>query len=140
MGWLLLVILSCYVSFQDITRRIIPNKSCGLIFLITIYLAFVSRSWMYDWDTFIGICFLLFLYFISFWGGGDTKLAIVFLPAISTQYVLLFLVGIGLLGGVLVLVYMMVGLIRRTDTIKTSGLPFGIPICVSGLFCVTASI
>ncbi|EGU36046.1 hypothetical protein VIBRN418_08667 [Vibrio sp. N418] len=108
--------------------------------LVSIFIFTVSSEQIIGiYNLLVGI-FFLFFYVFSFWGGGDTKLAIAFLPAISSQYALLFLIGIGLLGGVLLSVYLIAGLRRGFDEIKKGGLPFGIPICISGLLCVAASL
>lgn len=139
-GWLLLAILSCYITFSDIKKRLIPNWSCLAVLVVTISVSNVSYDASWAICVSLGVFFLFFLYFISFWGGGDTKIAIAFLPAISEQYTLLFMVGIGLLGGVLLCVYLVYGLVKGMDRVKTAGLPFGVPICLSGLLFVAASL
>ncbi|WP_434999422.1 prepilin peptidase [Vibrio scophthalmi] len=139
-GWLILVILSCYIIFSDIVNRVISNKSCMLVLFFTVFINFFSYEVHLGMDIFLSFVFLLFLYSISFWGGGDAKLAIAFLPAITEQYILLYLVGIGFLGGVLLLAYMIFSLRHGMRKIKVYGLPFGVPICISGLFCVAASL
>lgn len=107
---------------------------------MALLLSFISNELSWGAWNIVAVLFLFFLYFISFWGGGDTKLAIAFLPAISEQYVVLFVVGIGLSGGVLLAIYLFFGFQQGVDKIKKSGLPFGIPICISGLFFVAASL
>ena len=140
LGWLVLVILSLNVAFFDLTNRVVSNRTCLLILVIAVFINSIGYDSIFSVNGLLAAFFLFFLYYISFWGGGDTKLAIAFLPAITAQYVLLFLVGIGLLGGVLLVVYLIVGLRCGVDKIKEDGLPFGIPICISGLFCVVASL
>ncbi|MFA0412220.1 prepilin peptidase [Vibrio renipiscarius] len=138
-GWLGLVILSIVISISDIRNRIIPNRYCIVIFIIALLIS--SVPYQFTWGLkVVGLMGLfVLLYCFRFWGGGDTKLSIAFLPAISEDYLLLFPAVIGLLGGVLALFYLLFGYFTDMDRVRNHGLPYGIPVCLSGLLCVAAS-
>lgn len=136
-GWLLLAILSCRVIYADILTRTISNKLCLSMLCVSLLIGF---SQLALFNIVIGCLVLLALYGFSIWGGGDSKLAIAFLPAISEQYFCWYLLFIAFLGGVLALIYLIYGCFVGIERVKQNGLPYGIPICLSGLFFIAASI
>lgn len=139
-GWLFLAILSIVVFICDIRYRLIPNRVCFAIFVICIWISSVTYNvnWMTKASIFVAFC--LVIYRFKYWGGGDLKLCLAFLPAVPEYYLLLFPVLIGLLGGALTVIYLVYGYITDMSKAWSQGLPYGIPVCLSGLLCVAASL
>lgn len=136
-GWLLLAILSCRVIYRDISTRTISNRVCAAILGISLLMGFTHIAVV---KTILVCLVLLTLYGLSIWGGGDSKLAIAFLPAVSEQYLWLYLLFIAVLGGALAMIYLFYGCFVGMKKVKQRGLPFGIPICLSALFFIAASL
>jgi Flp pilus assembly protein protease CpaA len=139
-GWLLIVILCLVVCFYDLRYRLIPHWLCIAILTLSVLVSPVNFSLMWSIKAFGIGCFLLALWYYRILGGGDVKLFVAFIPAISDPYLLMSLILIGLSGGVLAVIYLIYGYCTDLQKVKAKGLPFGIPICVVGLFCVAASL
>lgn len=139
-GWLILVTLSFVAALGDVRYRMISNRVCVAIFVIAFLISSVpyNLNWAAKASALVAFCLLL--YRVSFWGGGDLKLCLAFLPAVSENYLLLFLVLIGLSGGVLAGFYLLYGYLTDMSKVWSKGLPYGIPVCLSGLLCVAASL
>ncbi|RJX68494.1 hypothetical protein DZ860_17290 [Vibrio sinensis] len=124
----------------DVRYRTISNRVCVAIFVIAFLISSVpySFTWIAKASALVVVCLLLYRF--NFWGGGDLKLCLAFLPAVSENYLLLFLVLIGLSGGVLAGFYLLYGYLTDMSKVWSKGLPYGIPVCLSGLLCVAASL
>lgn len=66
-------------------------------------------------------------------GGGDVKLIGALFLGVHSEYMLLAMIAIGLLGGIQILLMWMMGIVRQSSPFK-NGVPYTIPIGISGLF------
>ncbi|CAM3795033.1 Type IV leader peptidase family protein [Vibrio aerogenes CECT 7868] len=139
-GWLSLAGLSLIVCFYDLRERIIPNSVCLIIFTIALMISPVSVTVVWAAQVTGVVCLLLVFYRYQVWGGGDIKLLLAFLPAISEKFLLLTMTLIGLTGGVLCAFYLVYGAWTDMEQVRKKGLPFGIPVCFACLFGITASL
>ncbi len=80
---------------------------------------------------------MLFLYRVM--GAGDIKLIFVFMLVVNTKYYMLFLVSTLFLGGVLAIIYMIKNAYFVKET-NREGIPYGIPISISGYVLLIASL
>ena len=133
--------LSYAICLSDITRREIPNylnKSLLILSsLQSIYLGYFNHSFVV-FIVFLSIFFPLWLF--NFFGGGDIKLVCVFSLAIHPSFSLLYIVSIGFIGAAQVVI-MMLFYKKNGRAIFENGIPYGIPICISGVsFCVLSAL
>ncbi|OLQ94007.1 hypothetical protein BIY21_10010 [Vibrio ponticus] len=84
--------------------------------------------------------FFVTVYIFSVWSAGDAKLAMAMIPAMSEHYILDYLLMIGLFGGVLAVIYLVIGLFKGMELVKTRGLPFGVSISLAGLLISLVSL
>lgn len=104
-----------------------------LILCISVLLGFDGFSYPWSVKALALSVFFIVIYVFSIWSAGDAKLAMAMLPAMSEKYLLDYLLMIGFAGGVLASIYLVIGLFRGMEEIKTRGLPFGVSISASGL-------
>ncbi|EGQ8408569.1 prepilin peptidase, partial [Vibrio parahaemolyticus] len=78
------------------------------------------------------ICFFI-LWLINIVGGGDVKLIGALFLGVNDEYMLAAIVAIGLLGGIQILVMWLMSVYRKKTPFE-NGIPYTIPIGISGLF------
>ncbi|WP_075710245.1 prepilin peptidase [Vibrio panuliri] len=139
-GWLILAILSAVVSFCDLKSRTIPNSLAVAILIVSITFSNVDFDFNWIVKAFLISFFFLALYAINIWGGGDAKIAIVFLPAISESFLILYLLVIGIVGGVVAFCYLIFAYLSEKENKYQIGLPYCVPICISGVTFALASL
>ncbi len=76
---------------------------------------------------------ILLLWMMNVVGGGDVKLIGALFLGVHSEYMLLAMIAIGLLGGIQILLMWMTTIFRQTPPFK-NGIPYTIPIGISGLF------
>ncbi|WP_228481503.1 prepilin peptidase [Vibrio fluminensis] len=140
LGWLLLTSLVVFITYSDIRYRLIPNVSVIVVFTISLLLSQIEINIAWAVKSLSLALFFITLSILSIWGAGDAKLSIVFMPLISEEFLLLYLLGFIFIGGFLAVAYLMVGLLTSFEGIKKRGLPYGVPIAMSGLFFSIASV
>ncbi|ROV57779.1 hypothetical protein EGH82_21540 [Vibrio ponticus] len=140
LGWLILAVLVMVVSVTDIRFRLIPNKVCILIFFVSVVVGFKNISMVWGIKSLVLSMFFVTIYIFSVWSAGDAKLAMAMIPAMSEHYILDYLLMIGLFGGVLAGIYLVIGLFKGMELVKTRGLPFGVSISLSGLLISLVSL
>lgn len=133
---LLILLNLAYIVLTDIRFRLIPNKAV-LPLLCTSILLSMNKG---QYETLLyGMAFLLIgiIFLVWFFAPGDIKLASVLVTLILPDYYLLTLVLTLFLGGVLALAYL---LIKGKEFTRERGLPYGVPICISGYLGILASL
>ena len=136
----MLAALSCFICYQDLTKRTISNRAVLAVLVITTVLFLYQHNYAVLPYSLLLILIGFVLFLFKFIAAGDIKLLVAFSLAIAPQYLLLTLVIIGVLGGGLALFYYLFGLLTDLDKVKKRGIPYGIPICLGGLFGVAASL
>lgn len=138
MNIVIIIILTFISSFSvcltDISRREIPNKInitlLTLNTILAIYLGYFNCSVIVFF-----VILILFspLWFFGYFGGGDLKLLCVFSLAIHPIFSLLYIALIGLIGGVQIIIMAIYYRIKNRNMFE-NGIPYGIPISISGFF------
>ena len=77
------------------------------------------------------------LFAINAFAGGDIKLMLAFLPAINFNWWPVVLMLTACIGGIMAVGYLTYGLLtKRLEVVLKRGLPYGVPIAISGVFGV----
>lgn len=84
------------------------------------------------------IGFLLFS--VNVIAAGDIKLLVVMSLAIEPQYLSAVLLCMTLCGGLLALIYYVYGIFTDMAAVRHQGIPYGIPISISGYIGIAASL
>lgn len=133
---LLILLNLAYIVQTDIRFRLIPNRAILPLLFASLFLS-ISKG---QYETLLyGIAFLIVgvIFLVWFFAPGDIKLASVLVSLILPDYYLLTLVLTLFLGGVLALSYL---LIKGKKFTRERGLPYGVPICISGYLGILASL
>lgn len=134
MLFLLNMLISIFVVSNDINHRQIPN-----VLVIGILIVCAINGWLngfllqvipYSLLIFIS---LFFLWYMGVIGGGDVKLIVAFSLGVKPIFLILMLCVIGVLGGAL-LVTMYIWERWKKREPFSQGIPYGIPIVISGCF------
>lgn len=132
----ILCALSARIIFSDVKTRTIPDiLSAGVMFFSLV------NAWISGFvvDSVLA-AFIVFVVFFILWllnviGGGDVKLIVAFTVGIAPQLTILMLCVTGLLGGIqLGIMYL------YQQQPFTRGIPYGVPIVISGLLFSLISI
>lgn len=131
--------LAIKASISDYQSRTISNQICKVLFIANLlgamYFGYCLGS---IFST--GICFavLIGLWLLNVIGAGDIKLLCAFAVGIEPSLLTLYLVSIGLLGGGQVVIMGLGSLLNGKNRFKM-GIPYGIPISISGIVFVSLS-
>ncbi len=130
----ILVGLSSYVIFSDVTRRLIANWLVVLIGSFSLYSGWGSFVWLpYS----IVLLSLLLLFALGFLGGGDVKLLLGYLLGIDLRWWSTVFLLVTFIGGLMAVAFLSYGyLANRADEVRKRGLPYGVPIAIGGCFGV----
>ncbi|AMO55923.1 prepilin peptidase [Endozoicomonas montiporae] len=122
------------VVYSDVTRRVINNYQVLLVLILGLFTSGVANlQWGYWAVASIG----LLLFFTGVVAGGDIKLLLAYLVGIDSRWWLLVFLLMAIIGGVLALGYLLYGvLINNVQGVRARGLPYGIPIVISGFIGV----
>lgn len=137
--WLAIVTICLYICWNDIKTRIIKNNIAVLLLIVLIPIGFVRENDLYFYQAFITLAMGFLLWKLTVFGAGDIKLASIFALFIEPSYLALVLFFMLVIGGIEALIYLAIKVIKP-ELIKLSGIPFSIPIVISGLFGLGASI
>ncbi|NVD07818.1 peptidase [Vibrio sp. JPW-9-11-11] len=131
--------LATKASISDYQSRTISNQICKLLFIVNL-LGALYFSYFLDALFSTGICFIVLigLWLLNVIGAGDIKLLCAFSVGIEPSLITFYLVSIGLLGGAQVLIMGLVSLLSGKNRFKM-GIPYGIPISISGIVFVMLS-
>lgn len=135
---LIFVILSALIclliGYSDVRNREIPNFLVAVIFVYGIVNSllngFLIQSTL--------ITLLVFVLFLVFWkinviGGGDVKLIVAFSFGLLPSLIVPMICFAGLLGGGQLVVMYSIAKLRNQPPFER-GVPYGIPIVISGWF------
>ena len=133
-------ILCITVCIYDIRYRTIPNKTIKIIFFLSIitsvYQGYFLNSTLYFIYTLV--TFLIFWY-LGLIGGGDVKAICSFTIGIKPDLIVFYFISIGLIGAVQVMFMLTYDYFFKKSKIKI-GIPYGIPISISGVILVFLSL
>ncbi len=138
--FIVMTILSFYISYRDIRYRIISNItviSVGVISLILLNITNNNTSYQHLL-VIIVIGFVLFK--LKWIAAGDVKLFAAFSLAISSRYIVLSCYIIVLSGGVLAILCLIYQRIYCHNRNIIKGVPYGVAICIGSLFGTAASL
>ena len=133
-------ILLLYICVIDFTQRKVTNNSIvSLFFLLSyLYVDNLQISVMINTGLILLIGFILFS--VNVIAAGDTKLLVVMSLAIDSQYLVAILLLMALCGGLLALIYYLYGVFTDMAAVRKRGIPYGIPISISGYIGIAASL
>ncbi|MBJ7551476.1 prepilin peptidase [Marinomonas ostreistagni] len=124
------------ISISDCVSRTVKHfdLSCLTVLLLL--------SWIYQPNyqilttslVLLGIGFVLHCFGVL--GAGDTKLIVVLTLGVSPEMMPIMLYGTAFFGGCLVLVFLAYGLVVGMSKVRDKGLPFAVPICMSGSLAI----
>lgn len=123
-----------WIFYGDIRYRIVKHRFIFIISITSLLSLYYSPSPFSQ----ILVSTCVFTTFFLLWmmnvvGGGDVKLIGALFLGVHSEYMLLAMIAIGLLGGIQILLMWMMGIVRQSSPFK-NGVPYTIPIGISGLF------
>ncbi|ENC6724740.1 prepilin peptidase [Vibrio harveyi] len=123
-----------WIFYGDIRYRIVKHRFIFIISITSLISLYYSPSPFSQ----ILVSTCVFTTFFLLWmmnvvGGGDVKLIGALFLGVHSEYMLLAMIAIGLLGGIQILLMWMMGIVRQSSPFK-NGVPYTIPIGISGLF------
>lgn len=127
--------LSCAIKacISDHKSRTISNSLCKTLFVINTvaacYHGYILQS---ATTTFVIFSVLILMWLVGCLGAGDIKLLCAFTIGIKPELTITCLVMVGLLGGVQVALMYLAGIASSKKAFER-GIPYGIPISISGL-------
>ncbi|ENG7520593.1 prepilin peptidase [Vibrio harveyi] len=133
--FLLICLISVmWIFYGDIRYRIVKHRFIFIISITSLLSLYYSPSPFSQ----ILVSTCVFTTFFLLWmmnvvGGGDVKLIGALFLGVHSEYMLLAMIAIGLLGGIQILLMWMMGIVRQSSPFK-NGVPYTIPIGISGLF------
>ena len=139
LGWLIIVILSCLICYQDFKARKVRNDIVMVLAVVTCSLMILTGNYAA-----VYVCLGLFLgglllTQINVIAAGDIKLLMAFSLAIKPDLILLTFVVIGFSGGLLAVVYYLSICMNKLSN-QDNGIPYAIPICFSSVLAIAASL
>ncbi|WP_353958861.1 prepilin peptidase [Vibrio tapetis] len=138
---IVILIICARICYTDIKFRKIEN------WVLTFFLAVICISSIFKlgvqvsvYQVLYGLAFSIFgMFFLHrVIGSGDIKLISIFLFVINTNYYHLFFLLSLFFGGALAIVYVALNICIGKS--NTEGIPYGIPISISGYFLLLASL
>lgn len=133
------MLLLIKVSLNDLKHRTV--KHSDLVWLAVLLL--LGWFFMPNWQVLsyslmiIVIGFILFVFRIL--GAGDTKLLAIVSLGVHPAIMPLMLFGVIILGGLLAISYLVYGCFTDWHTLRERGIPYTIPISISGGICIALS-
>lgn len=125
------------ICYTDIFYREIENGVLVLLLIILFLFGLINLNS----QLLVSLAFLVIggIFLKGIIAPGDIKLVAVILAATDINYVLLFFVMTLFIGGVLAIVYLIKN--RFVDSsAKNNGLPYGVPISISGFLLLVTSL
>ena len=139
MTGVLLLSISGFIVYSDISSRKINNSQVLLIALLAMVISGLSAFAAIPFTIATLIGFILFGF--GFFAGGDIKLMLAFLLGIETQWWPVVFLLTAFIGGVMAAGYLIAGLCKKNlKQVRKKGIPYGVPIVISGLFGVWLTI
>ncbi|WCP70015.1 prepilin peptidase [Vibrio tubiashii] len=132
---LIVVNLTCAIKacISDHKSRTISNSLCKTLFVInSIAACYYDYVFQSATTTFVIFSIFILMWLVGCFGAGDIKLLCAFTIGIKPDITIAFLVMVGLLGGVQVTIMYLAG-IASSKKVFEKGIPYGIPISMSGL-------
>lgn len=122
------------IFYGDIRYRIVKHRFIFLIIANSLASLYYSPAPFnqVQVSTCVFITFFL-LWLMNVIGGGDVKLIGALFLGVHSEYMLLAMIAIGLLGGIQILFMWIMAIFRQTSPF-INGIPYTIPIGISGLY------
>lgn len=127
------------ISFDDVTKRTVRHRYLAI--LMVLFICFWTVKPNFEVLPYIG-CILIVGFMLNFFGvlgGGDSKLLAVLSLGIMPNYIGLMLLCVVVLGGVMAILVLLYGLLTDFQRVREKGIPYAIPISVSGGFFIFLS-
>ncbi|MGF1704319.1 prepilin peptidase [Enterovibrio baiacu] len=134
------MISSILIIASDFKHRRISNMMVAISAIACISLALTNESLGFHLLQSLAVLFIgLFLFKLGVIAAGDTKLLSVYAIIIDPLYFPASLVLIGITGGFVALPILLRKLISKKSNGHDRGVPYGIPIVISGMFGIYLS-
>ncbi|WP_241910667.1 A24 family peptidase [Enterovibrio norvegicus] len=134
------MISSILIVVSDLKHRRISNTMVAISAIACISLALTNESLGFHSLQSLFVLFIgLFLFKLGVIAAGDTKLLSVYALIIDPIYFPASLVLIGITGGVVTFPILLRKLISKKSNEHDRGIPYGIPIVISGMFGIYLS-
>ncbi|AGQ93376.1 A24 family peptidase [Vibrio parahaemolyticus] len=132
--WLTCLVNVLLIFYDDIRYRIVKHRFLLIIFITSLLSLFFTPEPLTQLavSSSVFICFFI-LWLINIVGGGDVKLIGALFLGVNDEYMLAAIVAIGLLGGIQILVMWLMSVYRKKTPFE-NGIPYTIPIGISGFF------
>ena len=132
--WLTCLVNVLLIFYDDIRYRIVKHRFLLIIFITSLLSLFFTPEPL----TQLAVSTSVFIFFFILWlinivGGGDVKLIGALFLGVNDEYMLAAIVAIGLLGGIQILVMWLMSVYRKKTPFE-NGIPYTIPIGISGFF------
>ncbi|YCO05063.1 prepilin peptidase [Vibrio sp. VNB-15] len=132
--WLFCLINVMCIFYGDIRYRIVKHRFIFLISITSLASLYFSptpfNQIMLTTCIFIAV---FFLWLMNVLGGGDMKLIGALFLGVHSKYMLSAIITIGLLGGIQIILMWLIAIFRQRSPFE-NGIPYTIPIGISGLF------
>lgn len=124
---------------SDHNKRTISNKITKSLF-ITNFIAAIYYGYILHSLTITSVIFLILIlvWLIGGFGAGDVKLLCSFSVGIKPELTMAYLVMVGFSGGLQLIAMYLVGFMADKNLFE-KGIPYGIPISMSGVALITLS-
>lgn len=131
--WGILIGVSGSIIYSDIAHRRIDNFLVVIVAVSAIIIPGFTLTAILP--LILAVIVGLALFALGIFAGGDIKLMLAFLMGIAFEWWLLVLLLTAFIGGVMALAYLVYGFFfSDLNKICNRGLPYGVPITISGLF------
>ncbi|EJG1159827.1 prepilin peptidase [Vibrio parahaemolyticus] len=132
--WLTCLVNVLLIFYDDIRYRIVKHRFLLIIFITSLLSLFFTPEPLTQLavSSSVFICFFI-LWLINIVGGGAVKLIGALFLGVNDEYMLAAIVAIGLLGGIQILVMWLMSVYRKKTPFE-NGIPYTIPIGISGFF------
>lgn len=138
--FIVITILSFYISYCDVRYRVISNITVISVAIISVILLFISNNNPSYQHVLVIIVIGFVLFNLKWIAAGDVKLFAAFSLAISSNYILLSFYIIVVSGGVLAIICLIYQRIYCHNRKIIKGVPYGVAICIGCLFGIAASL
>lgn len=134
------IVCAAQTCISDNKYRTVSNNICKILFSTNFIAAFYYGYGIHS-ITITSVIFfiLIFIWLIGAFGAGDIKLLCAFSVGIKPELTLACLVLVGLIGGLQLVVMSLIGLMSKKNLFE-KGIPYGIPISISGVAFIALSL
>lgn len=137
--YLFIVFVLSLISIDDIQIRTVKHRYLLGLMVLILLLWLKSPNLAVLPYSFLILLAGIGLHSFKVLGAGDTKLLFVVSLGVSPDHLPLLLYGSAFFGFILILVYLIVGVLKGMEHVRREGLPFAVPISLSGMLSIFIS-